>query len=341
MTGRSTPWRRDEELAASASGTGEHGPGATLLVCSGGGHLKQLWLLRDRLLPRPGHCVWMTFDTPLSRSLLAEEDVVFLDYAAPRNLAKVVTNALLTRQLLRRVPVTQVVSTGANPALSAFLAARVRGITCHFIESATRSDGPSASGKLARWIPGTHLYTQHPEQARGPWAYRGSVFDSFSVRPGNRRSSSLRKVVVTVGTTESYGFRSLLERTLEILPSGCEVLWQTGSTDVSGLPIQARPHMPVAELEEAMAGADAVICHAGTGSALSALEAGRCPVLVYREAARGEHVDDHQRQTAQRLSRAGLAVAVSVEELGIDAVNEAASRQVSYEEAPPFVLAGG
>ena len=42
----------------------------------------------------------------------------------------------------------------------------------------------------------------------------------------------------------------------------------------------------------ATAAADVVISHAGVGSALTALRCGKRPILVPREAARGEHVDD-------------------------------------------------
>jgi UDP-N-acetylglucosamine transferase subunit ALG13 len=63
------------------------------------------------------------------------------------------------------------------------------------------------------------------------------------------------------------------------------------------------------DLDVELASADVVIGHAGTGLALSSLAAGRRPVLLARDAARGEHVDDHQQQTHRTLEEAGLAVA--------------------------------
>ena len=65
-------------------------------------------------------------------------------------------------------------------ALPFFALARARRLTCHYIESAARSDGPSATGRMMGRIPGVFLYTQYPHWAGARWNYRGSVFDSFA-----------------------------------------------------------------------------------------------------------------------------------------------------------------
>ena len=72
-----------------------------------------------------------------------------------------------------------------------------------------------------------------------------------------------------------------------LVPDGVDVLWQTGSTDVRGLEIDARPWLPSADLEAAIADADVVISHAGGGSALAALMNGRRPILIPRRADQG------------------------------------------------------
>jgi UDP-N-acetylglucosamine--N-acetylmuramyl-(pentapeptide) pyrophosphoryl-undecaprenol N-acetylglucosamine transferase len=124
-----------------------------------------------------------------------------------------------------------------------------------------------------------------------------------------------------------------------ILPVDVEVLWQTGSTDVRGLPIDGRDSVPGGELEEAISEADAVVCHAGIGSALSALEAGRCPVLVPRLKAHGENVDDHQVQIAEELSRRGIAIARRPEELSYEDLLSAMGVEIVTPPDPPeFVL---
>ena len=87
-----------------------------------------------------------------------------------------------------------------------------------------------------------------------------------------------------------------------------EVLWQTGCTPVDDLPIQATPFLPAADLNAALLEADIVVSHAGTGSALANLAAGRFAVMTTRLAAFGEAGDDHQAELATELAARGLAL---------------------------------
>jgi UDP-N-acetylglucosamine--N-acetylmuramyl-(pentapeptide) pyrophosphoryl-undecaprenol N-acetylglucosamine transferase len=307
----------------------------TLLVAATGGHLSQLHHLHERLVGVDPDFVWVTFDTPQSRSLLAGERVVLANYTATRDYRHVIINTRVAARLLRHRELTAVVSTGAGVALSFLPLARARGLACHYIESATRHDGPSTTGRILARIPGIRLYAQHPSWARPPWRYRGSVFDGFEVEPLDGAAPSIRRAVVTLGAHPLYGFRRLLERLVQIMPPGADVVWQTGSTDVSGLPIEARPAMARHELADAMRQADLVIAHAGVGAALEALSAGRCPIVVPRDPALGEHVDNHQTQFAGDLQQRGVAIVRSVEELQPDDLAAAAARSVVRADAPP------
>jgi UDP-N-acetylglucosamine transferase subunit ALG13 len=310
---------------------------STLLVAGSGGHLTQLHHLRPRLTGVDEHVIWVTFDTPQSRSLLAGEQVVFVEPAPTRDVRAVVRNLAPAARLLRRHEVSAVVSTGAAIALSFLPLARARGIAAHYIESATRTTGPSLTGRLLQPVPGVRLYTQHPGWAGGRWRWAGSVFDGYeaSARPSRR----IGRAVVTLGSHPRYGFRRLVERLVRVLPDGIDVLWQTGATDVSGLPIAARREVPDAELRRAMAEADLVVAHAGIGSAIAALDAGRVPVLVPRDPAFGEHVDDHQQQIGAALRRLGIATVRDVDRLTGEALVEATSLGARRARAlPSFAL---
>jgi UDP-N-acetylglucosamine transferase subunit ALG13 len=305
----------------------------TLLVASSGGHLKQL----QRLVPRfgdLGDVVWVTFDTAQSRSLLAGQEVVFAHNANSRDLPGAARNARLAFQLLRTRRFKRVISTGSNVAVSFLPLAAALGCRTHYIESASRVTGPSLTGRLLRRAPGVRLYSQwEATWARPPWRYRGSVFEGFEA--ASSPATQVRRLVVSVGSSEFYGFRRLIERMVAIVPPGVEVLWQTGRTAVDDLAIAARPTVPGQELESALADADAVVCHCGTGSALSALEAGRCPVLVPRRPDLGEIVDDHQEQIGRYLSAQSLGISKPAEALTFDDVETAASRRVIQSTSPP------
>jgi UDP-N-acetylglucosamine--N-acetylmuramyl-(pentapeptide) pyrophosphoryl-undecaprenol N-acetylglucosamine transferase len=315
-------------------------PHRTLLVASTGGHLSQLHALAPRIPGAdPAQRTWVTFDTPQSRSLLAGEDVVYVRYTAPRDWRSIARNVPSAWRLLGDGRFGHVISTGSGIALTFLPLARARGLQATYVESAARSEGPSMTGRILARTPGVQLGTQYRAWADERWAYVGSVLDGWAsaAPPASQEPPPIRRVVVTLGTIP-YGFRRLLERLLAILPPDAEVTWQTGVTDVAGLPLEAHPQLPAAELEAAMRDADVVVAHAGTGSALTALGVGRCPLLVPREQAHGEHVDDHQRQIADELAERGLALRRDVAELSFADLQTVAGMRAERVPPPPLRL---
>ena len=314
----------------------------TLLVASTGGHLKQLHRLQDRFAGIEGPFRWATFDTPQSRSLLEGEAVDFVRFVGGRDPGNVLRNVPLADRILRRHNVDTIISTGSAVALPFFALGRARGLRCHYIESAARSSGPSKTARMISRIPGVHLYAQYPAWAMGKWRYGGAVFDVFSpAQSAAVRPARLRKVVVSLGTFKDIGFERLLRRLLEVLPPDADVLWQTGDTDVTGLGIVGHHAIPERELTQAIREADVLVAHAGVGTALAALEVGKCPLLVPRRAAHHEHVDDHQTQIAAELAQRGLAVSAEADELTLDDLLTAASRRVAtLPTVAPFVTSG-
>lgn len=314
---------------------------SVLLACSGGGHLKQLHQLAGRLPWADEERTWLTFDTGLSRGLLDGEDVRFATYAAPRDVVNIARNQVLGTRTVASKRWSAVVSTGSSLAVNVLPVAAALGIPAYFIETAARATGPSMTGRILAPVPRVLTYTQYPAWAGGRWRYAGSIFDTFEPGPVRENPGPLRRAVVTVGTTESYGFRRLLDAVAPLL-DGMEVMWQTGATDVVGLDVAARESVPHPEMLAAVARADVVVAHAGTGAALTALEAGLCPVLVPRLARHGEHVDDHQEQVAAELDGRGLAIACRPERLEAAVLADAARRTVRRSAAvEPLRLEGG
>lgn len=296
----------------------------TLLVAATGGHLTELFELQARLPSLQQAPLWFVPDSAQSQTLLRGRDVVTAPDVEPRDVVAVPDAAVAMDRLLRVHGVDCVVSTGSGVAIPCFAVSRARGIACHYIESAARVSGPSLTGRLLRGLPGVHLWSQNNWRAPGRWRRAPSVFDGFAPEVRLRPSGATFRVVVTLGTMKKYGFRRLVERIVPALPVGCDVLWQTGATDVSGLGIEATPWVSPAQLGDALQRADVVIAHAGVGSALAALDAGLRPVLVARRAAYGEHVDDHQVQLARALGEQQLATAIEPEHITPEIVLRAA-----------------
>jgi UDP-N-acetylglucosamine--N-acetylmuramyl-(pentapeptide) pyrophosphoryl-undecaprenol N-acetylglucosamine transferase len=294
-------------------------------------------MLEPRIVPTGATAVWLTPPNAHADALLAGEIVYPLVHTAPRDLKNTVRNLPVAIRVLRQVRPRAVVSTGAAVAVVTLGVARGLGIEAHYIESAARTDGPSFTGRLLEKVPGVHLYTQWPRWSGGRWEATGSVFDGF--RAVAVPATGISRVVVTFGMS-GYGFRRLVVRLIEVLPKGVEVLWQTGSTDVSGLGIEARPFLAADELVTAMAKADLVVAHAGVGSALGALGVGRCPVLVPRERAFNEHIDDHQALIGAEIGQRQLAVTRRLDELVLADLEQAAAMKVEKASVAPLGFGG-
>ncbi|MGH3844711.1 MAG: glycosyltransferase [Pseudonocardiaceae bacterium] len=316
----------------------------TLFVATTGGHLTQLDSLASRIPPN-GDAVWVTHANEQSRSMLADRDVEFVPYVGVRNVPDVLRCIPKARRLMARRKVTRAVSTGSGIALGYLPYLAARGVECHYIESATRVSGPSLTGRVLRWVPGVRTYTQYQSWADHRWSYAGSVFDGYEATAMSREPDAVLRVVVTVGAATQYPFRRLFEHLVPLLaPEGdlaqvaglpVEVLWQTADTPVDDLPILATPALPAAELGAALVKADIVISHAGTGSALAALNAGRYPILAIRDPARGEQVDDHQHQLATELARRGLAMHRDAQSITVDDMVEALGMSIRRTASPP------
>ena len=307
-----------------------------MLAASAGGHLDQLVHLYPRLgLGDP--LMWVSYPTPQAASLLAEEDVVHAHHPTTKNVPNAVRNYRLARRVFAEHDISRVVSTGAAVAVPFMLRARQLGIPCHYIESATRVDGPSLSGRILQQLRGVHLYRQIGDWGSPRWKAGPCVFDGYATR--ERQIGAIARVVVSLGTHD-FAFAAAVTRLSELLRNAdAEVLWQLGSTpDPGSLSGRVVSRLPADELQDAIAEADVVVGHAGVGLSLTALAAGKVPVLLPRRRRRREHTDDHQVQLARELHRRGFAVSVDVEELSREHLERAGSREAVYQRPAPFHL---
>jgi len=306
------------------------------MVASSGGHLTQLLELSSRLVPRLEQ-TWSSFEGDHASSALAGRNVEYVPYIPPRGYRQLARALPRAASIMRHHRPEFVVSTGSGIALAFLPMARLWGTEAHYIESATRVGGPSRTGGLLARFPWIHLHTQHPSWADGRWTYDGSVFEGFEavpVPPG-----AVKRVVVVLGTMETYGFRRLVERLIDILPHDVDVTWQVGVTDLSGLNIDARRTIPSAELQSAMESADVVIGHAGTGMALTCFSLGIRPLLIPRSHGHNEHVDDHQYQTAEYLGGLDLASVCEADRITFGDLRSVTGwKIVRAATAPDYVL---
>lgn len=167
------PGKRDRSLDL----VGGEGRLDVLLVCSTGGHLLQLHLLREAWSGL--RTTWITFDKSDARSLLADERVVYAHGPTNRSGPNLFRNLLLATRVVRRTRPRVIVSTGAGLAVPFAWVGRFFGARIVYVESITRIDRPSLSLRLIRPVV-SRTYAQWPDLAdrvRGA-RFVGSVFDA-------------------------------------------------------------------------------------------------------------------------------------------------------------------
>jgi beta-1,4-N-acetylglucosaminyltransferase len=146
-----------------------------LLVCSSGGHLQQMLALEPAWGPY-SH-VWVTFDKSDARSLLRGQEVVYAHSPTNRSLKNLVRNLVLAWSTLRRLRPRVLLTTGAGVAVPFAWLGRIAGAQIVYVESFTRIEGPSLTGRLVAPIA-NRTYVQWPEM-NGRLArarYAGNVF---------------------------------------------------------------------------------------------------------------------------------------------------------------------
>lgn len=131
------------------------------------------------------------------------------------------------------------------------------------------------------------------------------------VAPGaipQQRAGARTGTVLAVVGTDVHRFDRLLRWLAD---------WHAGRPDRPRLRVQhghshppdlpdAVPFLDHAGLQRAMADATLVVSHGGPATITEARRHGRLPIVVPRDPAHGEHVDDHQQRFARRLADAGL-----------------------------------
>ena len=146
-----------------------------LIVCSSGGHLLQMLELRDAWSGFDR--VWVTFDKSDTRSLLRDERVVHAHGPTNRNVPNLLRNLRLAARVLRSERPAAILTTGAGVAVPFAWVARMHRIPVVYVESFTRIDGLSLSGRMIAPVA-ARLYGQWPElgATRRPVRFAGNLF---------------------------------------------------------------------------------------------------------------------------------------------------------------------
>lgn len=298
-----------------------------LLVASTGGHLSQLHRLAPGL-EVGSDSMWVTFDHPQSRSLLATSEVEYIPYIPPRGFREAAAAVSKARRLVRDFQPEVIVSTGAAIAAPYLTVGAALGVPAYYLESVSRFDGPSLTGRVLRRVPRIRTYTQHHDWAGRGWLPGPNVLSEFQAVANPERPAGALNLFVTLGTIKPYRFDRLVDAVLSCTPGSATLTWQLGETARDDLPGEVHKLVNADTFDEAIRRADVIITHAGVGSALRILELGKMPIMVPRDPAHGEHVDRHQFQVATFLDGEGLGLLRTPDALSIEDMELASTTRI-------------
>lgn len=300
-----------------------------LVVASTGGHLTQAvkWARR---LGFAADSMFVTFDSAQSRSLLQNTPHYFVPYVAPRDYKALLIATMKILNQEKGRDYEAIISTGAGLALACLPISWVKNKQFYYIESVSRFVGPSLTGRIMQRIPRVKRFTQHPSYASPKWRLAESLLTSY--RAENRDSSELQdkplRIFVSLGTIKPYRFDRIIDGLRPALSPHDEVIWQVGDTTRDDLPGQVFSHVNAEDFANHSSDADVVVTHAGVGTLMALLDAGKKPLVMARTAELEEHVDDHQLQVTEKLDSLGL----------ISSFEETVSRKTLLELANSEIL---
>lgn len=116
------------------------------IVCSSGGHLLLLHLLKD--FWGQYDRFWVTFKKEDALSLLEKERVYWAFFPTNRNIFNLVRNFFVAWKVLFKEKPDTIISTGAGVAIPFFFLGKVLGKKLIFIEAYERIETPSLTGKI-------------------------------------------------------------------------------------------------------------------------------------------------------------------------------------------------
>ncbi len=159
-------------LASRSRRSQEGGRKRILLVCSPGGHLLQMLSLEPAW--RDFERAWVTLPGADVDHLLQEERVTIAHGPTNRSLVNLARNLPLAWRTIRDRDPDVILSTGAGPAVPFFLAGKLLRRRLVYVESLTRLESLSVSGRLVYPLADA-FFVQWPQLARGKARYAGNI----------------------------------------------------------------------------------------------------------------------------------------------------------------------
>lgn len=282
------------------------------LAASGGGHVRQILDLEHFWAEH--HSFFVTEDTALGRSISQTHETHFLPHVAlgqsktgqTWEMLKGASSSLSrSLQILLKTKPDIIVTTGAGSMAFLVTWGRMLGAKIILIDSFARFEAPS---KFARFVgPLAHVRIAQAQGVADRWK-NSLKFDPFRILDEERPDKE-PLIFATVGAT--LAFPRLVDIICGANASGKlreKIVLQSGLDGMKGRKenfVWSETYS-FDEMKAFLRKADFVVCHGGTGSLVTALQAGCKVIAIPRRRELGEHYDDHQAEITENLRKRGL-----------------------------------
>lgn len=119
-------------------------------------------------------------------------------------------------------------------------------------------------------------------------------------------------ILVTLGTQDKPFERLIkgVEKQMELGNIKDKVIVQAGSTKYKSKKMEIHKYITIKDFKQLLNDADFIITHAGVGSIIEGLQAGKKVIAVARKKEYGEHVNNHQEQILENFGDEGYIIPV-------------------------------
>lgn len=134
-------------------------------------------------------------------------------------------------------------------------------------------------------------------------------------------------IFVTLGSQNKSFLRPLiaLEKLKEQGLLEDKIIVQAGFTKFESKYMEVLSQIEYTKFNDYLAKADIIITHGGVGNILSSLKLSKKVIAIARLAKFGEHINDHQLQIIEKLSKSGHIIECNDENMFLEKINEARS----------------
>jgi UDP-N-acetylglucosamine transferase subunit ALG13 len=281
-----------------------------LIFCSSGGHLVEAHEIAKVLDFSSDSTIitYKRFDSERSDSIYR---TLTVPYVKSRSILDHRHSFKIGYDFLRNNKIDIIVSTGAGIAISGAMLALIFRKKFLFFESMARIQTVSRTGNFLEKLGLATIVVQHSSLKNGNRFFLESPFGNFGrISRDTNLSGGKFKIFVAAGTIYPYRFDRLVSMVNQIIVPGDRVVWQLGTSISENSCLFGEVHeiMKPDFFQLCLRDADVIICHSGIATILDCLRCGKVPIVVPRDAAREEHVDNHQFEISDFLASMELII---------------------------------